>query len=87
TNDFNTSQTNDPNTPETNNYSAPRTNQRILVNVIIGETDMVGEDDDYNVDEGRPWKNLSRENLEWEEEKDFNEYENPGQRQEKQNQN
>ncbi|CAG8757482.1 3818_t:CDS:2, partial [Ambispora leptoticha] len=35
-----------------------------IVNAIIGETDMVGEDDDYNVDEGRSLDNLSRENLE-----------------------
>ncbi|CAG8608727.1 3688_t:CDS:2 [Cetraspora pellucida] len=43
-----------------------------IVNAIIGETDMVGddstydlrEDDDYNIDEGRPLNNLSREKLE-----------------------
>ncbi|CAG8801162.1 26828_t:CDS:1, partial [Gigaspora margarita] len=35
------------------------------------------EDDDYNVDEGRPLNNLLRENLEWEEENDDNDYRNP----------
>ncbi|CAG8829503.1 29548_t:CDS:1, partial [Gigaspora margarita] len=39
-------------------------------------------DDDYNVDEGRPLDNLSREKLEWEEEYDDNDYRNPGQRKE-----
>ncbi|CAG8796356.1 8005_t:CDS:2, partial [Gigaspora margarita] len=37
------------------------------------------EDDDYNVNEGRPLDNFSEENSEWCEENDFNEYENPGQ--------
>ncbi|CAG8818952.1 43751_t:CDS:2, partial [Gigaspora margarita] len=45
------------------------------------------EDDDYNVDEGRLLNNFSEENSEWCEENDFNEYENPGQRQERLNQN
>ncbi|CAG8724224.1 4235_t:CDS:1 [Gigaspora margarita] len=36
------------------------------------------EDDDYNVNKGRPLDNLSRENLEWEEENDDNDYRNPG---------
>ncbi|RIB07007.1 hypothetical protein C2G38_468691 [Gigaspora rosea] len=45
------------------------------------------EDDDYNIDEGRPLDNFSEENSEWCEENDFNEYENPGQRQERLNQN
>ncbi|CAG8608086.1 13940_t:CDS:2 [Cetraspora pellucida] len=66
-----------------------------IVNTIIGETDMVGddstydprEDDDYNVDEGRPLDNFSEENSEWCEKNDFNEYENPGLRQERLNQN
>ncbi|CAG8744280.1 22838_t:CDS:2 [Cetraspora pellucida] len=61
-----------------------------IVNTIIGETDMIGddstydsrEDDDYNVDEGRPLDNLSRENLEREEENDDNDYRNPGEQQE-----
>ncbi|CAG8551157.1 4279_t:CDS:2 [Cetraspora pellucida] len=37
------------------------------------------EDDDYNVDEGRPLDNFSEENSEWCEKNDFNKYENPGQ--------
>ncbi|CAG8585467.1 6120_t:CDS:2 [Racocetra fulgida] len=45
------------------------------------------EDDDYNVDEGRPLDNLSREKLEWEEEYDDNDYRNPGERQEMLDQN
>ncbi|CAG8794344.1 12554_t:CDS:1, partial [Gigaspora margarita] len=38
------------------------------------------EDDDYNVDSGQSWKNISGEKLEWEEENDYNEYINPGER-------
>ncbi|KAF0492590.1 hypothetical protein F8M41_021611 [Gigaspora margarita] len=38
------------------------------------------EDDDYNVDSGQSWKNISGEKLEWEEENDYNEYINPGKR-------
>ncbi|CAG8856896.1 43584_t:CDS:1, partial [Gigaspora margarita] len=40
------------------------------------------EDNDYNVDEGRPLDNLLRENLEWEEENDDNDYRNTGEQQE-----
>ncbi|CAG8485204.1 12042_t:CDS:2 [Cetraspora pellucida] len=45
------------------------------------------EDDDYNVNEGRPLDNFSEEYSEWCEENDSNEYENPGQQQERLNQN
>ncbi|CAG8723862.1 7872_t:CDS:2 [Cetraspora pellucida] len=58
-----------------------------IANVEVEETDMVGddstydprEDDDYNIDEGRPLDNFSEENSEWCEKNDFNRYENPGQ--------
>ncbi|CAG8847186.1 7143_t:CDS:1, partial [Racocetra persica] len=45
------------------------------------------EDDDYNVDEGRPLNNFSEKNSEWCEKNNFNKYENSGQRQERLNQN
>ncbi|CAG8549077.1 761_t:CDS:2 [Cetraspora pellucida] len=58
-----------------------------IINVEIEETDIVEddstynpkEDDDYNIDEGRPLDNFSEENSEWCEENNFNKYKNPGQ--------
>ncbi|CAG8659863.1 5728_t:CDS:2 [Cetraspora pellucida] len=66
-----------------------------IINVKVGETDMVGDDstydprkdDDYNVDKKKLLDNFSEENSEWCEENNFNKYENPGQRQERLNQN
>ncbi|CAG8494878.1 21401_t:CDS:2 [Cetraspora pellucida] len=45
------------------------------------------EDDDYNIDEGRPLNNLSRKNLERKEENDNNNYRNPAEWQEMLDQN
>ncbi|CAG8514884.1 9893_t:CDS:2, partial [Cetraspora pellucida] len=65
-----------------------------IVNTEVEETDMANdstydpkEDDDYSVNEGRPLDNFFEEYSEWCEENDSNEYENPGQRQERLNQN
>ncbi|CAG8476051.1 24342_t:CDS:2, partial [Cetraspora pellucida] len=58
-----------------------------IVNIEVEETDMaskiplklkaIKENDDYNINEGRPLDNFSEEYSEWCEKNDFNKYKNP----------
>ncbi|KAF0349128.1 hypothetical protein F8M41_015515 [Gigaspora margarita] len=62
--------------------SAKHMNDYLCSNILFKLDDSIYdplEDDDYNVDEGRPLDKFSEENSEWCEKNDFNEYENPGQ--------